>query len=178
MNEQRIQNSSLAILPQPRKPESGGPLPGGGGCMRHAVLTVALCAFVCLTLASCGSSSSSTQTTTNPPPASTVPASISIQDNPPSGITILLFQIQLTAANLVPVDASQPPVPLLTGPQDVELLHLQTEAALLANASVPAAQYNGLNVTFANPQITIFNESNQTLTVGTQSCAPNQLCML
>jgi uncharacterized protein DUF5666/uncharacterized protein DUF4382 len=145
--------------------------------MRQAVLTLALVA-VCLTLASCGSSSTSTQTTTTPPPASTVPTSISIQDNPPSGVTILLFQIQLTAANLVPADASQPSVPLLNGPQNVELLHLQTEAALLANANVPAAQYNGLNVTFANPQMTIFNESNQTLTVGTQSCAPNQLCML
>ena len=146
--------------------------------MRHAIVAFVLGAFACITLAACGSSSSSTQTTSNPPPAGAVPASISIQDNPPSGVTILLFQIQVTAANLQPADTTQPAVPMLTAPQDVELLHLQTAAALLANASVPAGQYNGLNVTFANPQITIFNQSTQTYTVGGQSCAPNQLCML
>ncbi len=146
--------------------------------MRQAIVAFSLGALVCLTLAGCASSSSSTHTPFGPPPGGSVPASISIQDNPPSGVTILLFQIQVTAANLQPADTTQPPVPMLTGPQDVELLHLQTEAALLANASVPAGQYNGLSATFANPQLTIFNQSNQTFTVGGQSCAPNQLCML
>jgi hypothetical protein len=178
MREQRNENRPLSIIPQPSNPELGGPPPGGGGCIRQAVLTFALCAFVCFTLASCTGSSSSTQAPTGPTPAGTVPASISIGDNPPSGVTVLLFQIQITAANLVPADTTQPPIALLTAPQDVELLHLQTEAALLANANVPAATYNSLNVTFANPQMTIFNESNQTLTVGSQTCAPNQLCML
>jgi len=146
--------------------------------MRQAIVAFSLGALVCLTLAACASSSTSTHTPFGPAPAGAVPASISIQDNPPSGVTILLFQIQVTAANLQPADTTQPPVPMLTGPQDVELLHLQTEAALLANASVPAGQYTGLMATFANPQLTIFNQSTQTYTVGTQSCAPNQLCML
>ncbi|HKM91772.1 MAG TPA: DUF5666 domain-containing protein [Candidatus Acidoferrales bacterium] len=146
--------------------------------MRQSFLAFTLGAFVCFTLAACGSSSSSTQTTSNPPPAGAVPTSISIHDNPPSGVTILQFELQVTAATLQPATAGQPPVPMLTGPQEVELEHLQTESALLANTMVPPGPYSGLSVTFASPQMTIFNQSNQTLTVGGQNCPSMQICEL
>jgi hypothetical protein len=145
--------------------------------MRQVAVAVSLAVSLALVFTGCGSSMSSSMT---PPPtmAQAVPVSISIHDNPPSGVTILEFELQVTAANLQPATAGQAAVPMLAEPQEVELVHLQTESALLANASVPAGQYTGISVTFANPQITIFNQGNQPLTVGAQSCPAGQLCML
>jgi hypothetical protein len=93
-------------------------------------------------------------------------------------VTILRFKILVTAATLTPANASQTPVNMILSPQGVELIHLQTESALLANAMVPAGQYTGLNATFSNPEMTIFNQTGQTLTVGAQMCPNNQVCML
>jgi Domain of unknown function (DUF5666)/Domain of unknown function (DUF4382) len=127
-----------------------------------------------ITLAACGGNSIPSQ---SPNPAA-VPVSFLIGDNPPTGVTILRFQIQVTGAALQPADSSQSPVSMLSMPEEVELEHLQTESALLANANVPAGTYNGLSTTFANPQMTIFNQTGQTLTVGSQTCDANQVCTL
>lgn len=142
--------------------------------MRKLSVASILVVLFGITFAGCGGNSMSSQS----PSSGAVPVSLTISDNPPAGVTILRFQIQVTGATLQPADSSQSPVSMLTTPTDVELVHLQTESALLANANVPAGTYNGLSATFANPQMTIFNQTGQTLTVGSQSCAANQVCTL
>jgi hypothetical protein len=106
-----------------------------------------------------------------------VPVSFSISDAPPAGVTILRFQIQVTSATLQPATMGQPAVSMLPAPVEVELVHLQTEPALLANLSIPAGTYNSLTATFASPQVTIFNEGSN-LMVGNQSCNMGQVCTL
>jgi hypothetical protein len=64
---------------------------------------------------------------------------------------------------------------MFSAPQEVELEHLQTEPAMV-NRDVPAGTYQGLPATFANPQITIFNQTGSSPTVGSQTCAINQVC--
>src|SRR5260370_40517737 len=95
-----------------------------------------------------------------------------IRESPPMGVTVLSFEIQITGAALQPSDASMQAVSLLAKPAEVELEHLQTESALLANVNVPAGNYNGVMVTFASPQLTILNQTGGTLTVGGHNC-PN-----
>jgi Domain of unknown function (DUF5666)/Domain of unknown function (DUF4382) len=140
---------------------------------RLTALPLAVFLFLSIAAAGCGSMYSNSSGSGG---GQTVPISFTMSDTPPVGVTILRFQIQVTAASLQP-NMGQP-VPMLTAPVEVELEHLQSEPALLANLSVPAGTYNSLSVTFANPQMTIFNESNTTYTVGAQNCAPKQLCML
>ncbi|HUO36067.1 MAG TPA: DUF5666 domain-containing protein [Candidatus Acidoferrum sp.] len=144
--------------------------------MRKPFWPTALAVVLGLMLASCGGNSTPSQPSSSS--SGMVPVSLTISDNPPAGVTILRFQIQVTGATLQPADTSQSTVSLLSSPQGVELTHLQTESALLVNANVPAGTYNSLTATFANPQMTIFNQTGGTLTVGSQSCATNQVCTL
>jgi len=143
--------------------------------MRQYFLGVSLAVLVGLTLLACGSSTNF-NSMPGSPGASTVPVSISIHDTPPPGVTILRFEVLITAATLQPANASQSPVNMLLQPQDVELIHLQSESALLANLNVPTGMYTGLSATFANPEMTILNQSNQTYTVGAQMCGPQEIC--
>lgn len=110
--------------------------------------------------------------------SSTTNVSVSIADAPPMGVTILRFELQVMSATLQPAASGQSPVSMLSKPQDVELEHLQTEPAFLVNLDVPAGTYNSLSATFANPQMTILNQTGGTLTVGSQSCPNNQVCNL
>ena len=110
------------------------------------------------------------------PPSATRNVSLSISDAPPSGVTILRFEIEVMSASLQPSSSGQQAVPMFSAPQEVELEHLQTEPAFLVNRDVPAGTYEGLSATFANPQMTIFNRTGSSLTVGSQTCAANQVC--
>jgi hypothetical protein len=103
--------------------------------------------------------------------------SLTIHDNPPMGVTVLSFEIEVTGATLQPSgSSSSQPVSMLSEPQDIEIEHLQTESALLASRSVPTGTYSGLMVTFANPRMTIQNQTGKTLTFGTQTCSDQQVC--
>jgi hypothetical protein len=143
--------------------------------MRQAIANISLTVLLGLTLVGCGSNSSVEVSSPNPPSPQMVPVSFSIGDNPPAGVTILRFQIQVTAATLQPADLTQPAISMLTSPVEVELEHLQTEQALLSNLSVPAGTYNSLTATFTNPQMTVLNQSNQILTIAPY-CPPNAAC--
>lgn len=145
--------------------------------MRQAILAVSLAGLLGIALAGC---TSSPGTTTTPPPGgnSTAQVSLSIHDTPPANVNILQFKILLTGAALQPADTTQAAIDMIPGPQDVELIHLQTESAFLANRNVPAGQYTGLTATFANPRLVIFNDSSQPLTVGAQTCAAMAVCNL
>lgn len=140
--------------------------------MRKSISAFAFVMLAVMLLAACGSSPSSQQS----PGTGTVPVSLTISDNPPAGVTVLSFQIEVTGASLLPSNPSEQPVSLIVKPEDVELEHLQTESALLANINVPAGTYNGVTVTFASPQMTILNQTGATITVGSQSCANMQIC--
>ncbi len=147
--------------------------------MRQRGFGVILAVLLAFTLATCTSSSNSNSPSSQAPSSpgnNAVPVSVTIHDTPPAGVTILKFEILVTAATLQPSDASQSPVNMLPQPQDVELIHLQSESAVLANLNVPSGMYSGLSATFANPLMTIYNQSAQTYTVGAQSCAPMQVC--
>jgi Domain of unknown function (DUF5666)/Domain of unknown function (DUF4382) len=97
--------------------------------------------------------------------------SLSMTDAPPAGVTILSFEVSLTGATLSPGNAD-----LLGGksPIRIELKNLETEAAFLSTASIPAGNYSTLNLTFANPEITFQNNTGATLA----GCAPNAVCQI
>jgi hypothetical protein len=122
----------------------------------------------------CGGNSVTAQ---NPSGQSVVPASLTIHDNPPAGVTVLNFEITVTGASLQPSDSSKSVVSMIQGPEQIELEHLQAESALLGNVNVPAGAYNGLSVTFANPKMTILNQTTAAVSLGNgQNCAAGQTC--
>jgi hypothetical protein len=132
-------------------------------------LAVGLAASFCLA----GCSSNSTPSTVS---SGTVPVSMTIHDTPPSGVSILSFEIHITGASLQPSDSSAAAVSLLSAPDEIELEHLQTNSAFLGSLGVPAGSYSGLTVTFANPQMTILNNTAAAITVGSQTCNIGQIC--
>lgn len=134
-------------------------------------LTIAVSIGAAICLASCGSTSSSPSSSS----AGTVPVSVTIHDTPPANVTILSFEIHITGASLQP-STSGSPVSLLSAPEEIELEHLQTSSALLGSENVPAGTYNSLKVTFANPQMTILNNTSVAITVGSTTCNVGQVC--
>ena len=100
--------------------------------MRKAILWFSIMPLACLTFIGCGGSSKST------PPASSVPVVLTIQDQPPAGITALSFAIQITGVSLQSSTGNDSSVSLLSSPITVNLSDLQTVNSLLANTSAPA----------------------------------------
>ena len=141
--------------------------------MRKAISCLGPILFVAIVLAGCGGGISSTQT---PLGTNMAQVSLTIHDNPPMGVTVLSFEIEVTGAALQPGDSSSQPVSMLSEPEDIELEHLQTESALLASRSVPTGTYSSLMVSFANPRMTIQNQTGNTLMLGSQSCLTQQIC--
>jgi Domain of unknown function (DUF5666) len=150
--------------------------------MRKALFGLFFCLIILLaigllgiSLAGCGSNA---MVVSNPEPsAGRAPVSLTIGDDPPAGVAIIRFQVQIASATLQPTNTADPAVSLLLSPMNVELLHLQTETAPLGNINVPAGSYTSLTASFANPQMTIFNNTNQTLTLGAQTCLAGQFCI-
>jgi hypothetical protein len=141
--------------------------------MRKAMWSLVPIAVFAFMLAGCGGGMSSSQT---PSGTNAAQVSLTIHDNPPAGVTVLSFEIEVTGASLQPSDTSMQSVSMLSEPEDIELEHLQTESALLASKGVPTGTYNGLMVSFASPKMTIQNQTGSTLTLGSQSCADQQVC--
>jgi hypothetical protein len=92
------------------------------------------------------------------------------------GVSVLSFEISVTDASLQPSDTSKPAVSLVSSPIEVELTQLETEKALLNAVNAPADTYGSISLTFANPELTILNQSNQPITMGTQTCLNGQVC--
>ena len=135
-----------------------------------AFLASAVLSVAALT-AGCGGGSQTIQ-----PPLAARSVSLSIRDNPPAGVSVLSFEINVTGANLQPSDASKPAVPLVTSPIEVELTQLETEKALLNAVNAPQDTYSSISLTFANPELTILNQTGQPITMGTQTCLNGQVC--
>jgi len=121
---------------------------------------------------------SSTPVTNSSPTSnsSTAPVSLSITDDPPSGVTVLFFQISLTAANLTPASGSGT-VSLLNNntPIQIDVTQLQAISDFLSTANIAAGTYNSLALTFANPQLVIFNESDQAIA---STCSVGTVCQV
>ncbi len=97
----------------------------------------------------------------------TVGVTLSIRDTPPPGVTLLSAAVTITGAVLQPGNSS-----LLNAPVRVQLEKLQTEIAILSTAGVPASVFDGLNVTLANPSLTILNSSGAAIA----GCANGAVC--
>ena len=126
-----------------------------------------LIAVITLFLAGCGGSA----TTSSIAPGS-VPVSLTMGDAPPSGVTVLSFEITVTGAVLQQSGGAT--VSLLSSPTDVELSNLQTGTTLLNTSGAPAGTYQSVQVTFANAELTIQNNSGATI----DGCANGQVCEL
>lgn len=102
--------------------------------------------------------------------------SLSMTDDPPNGVTVLFFQIGITSAALTPSSGSGS-VSLLSSntPIEVDVSQLQALSAFLSTANVPAGTYSGLSITFANPQLVIYNASDSSIA---NTCAVGSVCQV
>jgi hypothetical protein len=117
--------------------------------------------LVCGAIVGCGGSSSSTH--------ADVPVVVTMQDQPPAGLTVLSFDIEVTGVSLQRADGKAD-VSLLSSPVTVNLSNLMSFNTLLANTEAPATTYSGMTITFAVPQVSLLNDSGTTYTDGTNSC--------
>ncbi|MFP5228147.1 MAG: DUF4382 domain-containing protein [Acidobacteriota bacterium] len=136
-------------------------------------------ATLALLLTGCGNTSNPSTTTPTPTPANSVPVSLTMTDDPPQGVDVLFFQVSLTDATLTPATGSSvtSPVSLLSNntPIQIDVTQLQALSAFLSTASVPAGTYSSLSLTFANPQLVIFNQSDASLG---STCKVGTVCQL
>lgn len=141
----------------------------------HKPLSVALaCSTLLGALVSCGTGLTPTVPT---PSGDTVPVALTMTDDPPSGVSVLFFQVSLTGAALSPAAGTGPTVSLLPNnkPIQIDVTQLQALSAFLASASVPAGSYGSLSLTFSSPQLVIVNQSDTALS---SSCAVGAMCTL
>lgn len=110
-------------------------------------------------------------------PAQVAPVSLVVHDTPPSGVSILSFEIEIAGASLQASSGSGT-VPLTTTAGGIELEHLQTKSGYLGSMGIAPDIYDSLTVTFADPTMSILNDSGATLTAGGTSCAAGQVCQL
>jgi hypothetical protein len=133
---------------------------------------VLLCSVLLGVLVSCGKGSISADSV---PPNDSAPVSLTMTDDPPSGVAVLFFQVSLTGAALSPANSSGSTVSLINNPIQVDVTQLQALSAFLASTNVPPGTYSSLSLTFANPQLVIFNASDTALG---SSCAVGSICTL
>ena len=132
---------------------------------------VVLAACVLLALCGCGTrriegSGVGAGTTAPFTLAITSPFTLGTTDDLPSNYTVLSFRITVTSAVLQPGNVS-----LISSPETIELTQLQTDNFDIATKDVATGNYTSLDVTFANPDMTIYN--------GAQSisnCAIGAIC--
>ena len=95
--------------------------------------------------------------------------SVTITDTPPTGVTLLSFEVNVTGAMLNPGS-----VDLLggKGPIRIEVKQLETESAFLSTATVTPETFTSLTLTFANPELTFKNDTGAPQV----SCAAGAVC--
>jgi hypothetical protein len=127
---------------------------------------------ILLFMAGCGGQSQVTSGSASNP-ASNVPVGLTVTDDPPQGVTVLFFQLSITAATLT--NSSGGTVSLLSSPNPVpvNISQLLTDSAFLGSQNVAAGTYDSLKVTFADPQLTIFNASDTSIS---STCAVGTVC--
>lgn len=140
--------------------------------MRRSVFVAFAAVVIPALLAGCGNTSNPSTTI---PTANSVPVSLTMTDDPPAGVDVLFFQVSLTDATLTPASGS--PVSLLNNntPIQIDVTQLQALSAFLSTANLPAGTYNSLNLTFANPTLVIFNQSDSSIA---STCKVGTVCQL
>lgn len=119
-----------------------------------------------------GSSDSGSQPAAAPPPTTgTATVNLVVQDSPSPKLSILSFQVQITAAVLQPGNVS-----VLPKPVTVDLAQLVSDTAFLSSTVVGSATFTSMTMTFANPQVTIVNNSGAAIVTPTQTCASGAIC--
>jgi hypothetical protein len=95
---------------------------------------------------------------------------LAITGSPFFNVTVLSAEVTLTGAAFTPGN-----VTIFSGSTTVELTRLQTDIAYLATATnVAAGSYTGVTLTFANPKLTIENDT--AATIG--GCAVGLICTI
>ncbi len=133
--------------------------------MNRSVLAVCGFIFLCvLAIYGCGGGSM-----TNPLQQGSSALSVTIRDTPPTGVTVLSFEVTVTGAALNPGN-----VDLLAGrgPVRIEVEQLETESAFLNTARVAPGTFTSLNLTFSNPELTFKNGTSGVLA----GCAAGAVC--
>src|SRR5512140_710153 len=119
-----------------------------------------------LLLTACAGNSPAASQLTSTSRAAT-PVSITLTDAPPAGVAVLSFEVTINSATLQPGN-----VALISGPTRLEITKLETENAVLNTAGVAPGTYSSISVSFANPELTILNNSGAAI----GSCAIGAIC--
>jgi len=126
-----------------------------------------LAVVLCAALAGCGGTN---QFGSQPQNNGNSTVVLAMTDTPPSNASILSAKVTLTGATLSPGNVS-----LFSGSTTVELTRLQTDVAYLATATnIPAGNYTSVTLTFANPSLTIENDTASVI----GSCAVGSICTM
>ena len=139
----------------------------------RSIRTISVMIF-CAALAGCRSNSvqfgSGAGPGTGPGSNGSSSVVLAMTDTPPSNVSILSAQVTLTGATLSPGNVS-----LFSGSATVDLMRLQTDIAYLSTAAnIPAGNYTAVTLTFANPSLTIENDTASS--IGT--CAVGSICTI
>jgi hypothetical protein len=122
----------------------------------------------------CGCVAGSTgQSSSTPTPTANATVNLVVTDTPPTEITVLSFQVQITSAVLQPGNVS-----LLPRPVTVDLAQLVTDTGFLASTVIDSGTYTSMTMTLANPQVTIENNRPSAITVAGQTCAAGAICTI
>ncbi len=133
-------------------------------CSIFVIIAVGFCAA----LAGCGGGTNQFGSQTQNNGNSSVV--LVMTDAPPSNASILSAKVTLTGATLSPGN-----VPLFSGSATVELTRLQTDIAYITTATnIPAGNYTSVTLTFANPSLTIENDTGSAI----GSCAVSLICTM
>ncbi len=109
-------------------------------------------------------------------PTNAAPVSISMTDDPPAGVSVLFFEVTLTSATAT--SSSGSPAQLLpetSSSVPIDVTQLQAASAFLSLSALGPGTYTALNLTFANPQLVIYNQSDTSLG---SNCAVGSVCQL
>jgi hypothetical protein len=132
----------------------------------RSILTISLVSF-CAVFAGCRTTSNQLGSQNQSGNSSVV---LAVTDTPPSNVSILSAEATLTGATLTPGNVS-----IFSGSTAIELTRLQTDVAYLATATnVPAGSYTGVTLTFANPMLTIENDTASAI----GGCAVGSICTM
>ena len=151
------------------------------GCsMNWKCVSLLLVAVAAMSLTSCSGLNSTCTTNCNPGNAN---VTVTIFDTPPTGTTVLSFNLPIVGISLTPSSGSNVSIYSPTTVQPTELTRLQTDSSLLVSAaSVPSGSYTSLNITIGATSGVFINASGATISYSlngtTATCANFQVCNL
>jgi hypothetical protein len=139
--------------------------------MKFVSTALTVCMLSGLAFSGCSAGNQSSPAPVSSTATSTGTVNLVVRDTPPSGITVLSFQVQIVSATLQPGSVS-----LLKKPVTVDLAQLVTDTSFLASQVVDSGTYTSLAMAYANPQITLMNSSSAPLVTPAGTCAVGQVC--